>query len=194
MISGALPMSEALWSHLSSQLLPAAFGRTEPPARGEAAVLVAIDTTAGEPELILTRRAQHLQHHPGEIAFAGGMWEAEDKNLAHTALREAFEETGLASDAVRLLGRMPAFQTRRGVRVTPVVGLVCEPVRLTPDPAELDLIFHVPLRQLQPECAVRHDTFARGATTVTVPVFESQGHTIWGLTAAIIAYLSSLIC
>ncbi|UTF60156.1 CoA pyrophosphatase [Gilvimarinus sp. DA14] len=187
-------MSEALWTHLSSQLLPAAYGREEPPARGQAAVLVAITCEAGEPSLILTRRAAHLQHHPGEIAFAGGMWESEDRNLAQTALREAFEEIGLAPDVVRLLGRMPAFQTKRGVNVTPVVGLVTEPVQLAPDPAELDLIFQVPLSQLRPECAVRRDSFQRGETRVSVPVFESQGQTIWGLTAAIIAYLTSLIC
>ncbi|MCP8898049.1 CoA pyrophosphatase [Gilvimarinus xylanilyticus] len=194
MISGSSPMSDSWCTHLSSQLLPAQVARREAPARGQAAVLVPILFVADQPHVILTRRAAHLQHHPGEIAFPGGMWESDDINLAQTALRESFEETGMPSDAVQLLGRMKPFSTRRGVSVTPVVGVVHGTPRLTPDPAELDLIFQVPLAQLTPEAAARYDTFDYAEGRVRVPVFESQGHTIWGLTAAIIANLNSLIC
>ena len=33
-------------------------------------------------DIILTKRAKHLKHHPGEISFPGGRFEPQDINLA----------------------------------------------------------------------------------------------------------------
>ncbi|MCW8842402.1 MAG: CoA pyrophosphatase, partial [Rhodobacteraceae bacterium] len=37
-----------------------------------AGVLVPVQIQSGKPYLILTKRASHLKHHPGQIAFPGG--------------------------------------------------------------------------------------------------------------------------
>jgi 8-oxo-dGTP pyrophosphatase MutT (NUDIX family) len=71
-----------------------------------AAVLVGIVPDPSGSRVILTKRASHLKHHPGQIAFPGGKQEAGDASLEDTALREAHEEVGLPAARVRLLGRL----------------------------------------------------------------------------------------
>ena len=66
-------------------------------ARGgtEAAVLLALFGWPDDPGLIFTERRADLRRHAGEISFPGGRRDAEDADLAATALREAEEEIGL---------------------------------------------------------------------------------------------------
>ena len=59
---------------------------TLPPGRvlRPAAVLIAVI----DDRLILTKRASHLKHHPGQIAFAGGKVDNSDAGPEAAALRE----------------------------------------------------------------------------------------------------------
>jgi hypothetical protein len=72
-----------------------------------AAVLIGLWESQRGARLILTKRASHLQHHPGQIAFPGGKVDQQDADPEATALREAQEEIGLPSDLVQILGRLP---------------------------------------------------------------------------------------
>ena len=54
-----------------------------------------------DPLIILTRRANHLKNHAGEVAFPGGMKEGHDIDLLATALRETEEEIGLSSSKIK---------------------------------------------------------------------------------------------
>ncbi|MDO6747054.1 CoA pyrophosphatase [Gilvimarinus sp. 1_MG-2023] len=178
-------MSESAWLGLSSQLLPADNQLSAERYKGQAAVLLALSGPPDNPHIILTRRAAHLAQHPSEIAFPGGKWERQDANLVQTALRESFEEVGLAPDQVDVLGCYPQFQTLKGVVVTPVIGVIPCDVHLVPDPAELDLIFTMPLRLLESNQAAAWRSVQQRGKNYRIPVFEYQQHTIWGLTAAI---------
>lgn len=64
--------------------------------------------------VLLTRRAEHLNQHAGEIALPGGKWEPADPDLLTTALRETHEEVGIPPWKVEVLGTLPAAYTRRG--------------------------------------------------------------------------------
>ncbi|MDO3386591.1 CoA pyrophosphatase [Gilvimarinus sp. SDUM040013] len=184
-------MSNPRWLSLTSQLLPAARHQPQGPFVGQAAVLLALSGDPQDPTIVLTRRAAHLAHHPSEIAFPGGKWESHDTNLVATALRESFEEIGLASDKVEVLGRYPDYQTRRGVVVTPVIGVIPEKVTLVPDPAELDRIFTMPLRLLQADEAVAWRSYEHEGKHYRIPQFKYKEYTIWGLTAAIATRLAA---
>lgn len=110
-----------------------------------AAVLVPILLGGGDPQVVLTKRASGLKHHPGQIAFPGGKVDPEDRSARHAALREAQEEIGLPPDAVEILGELPDHETVTCFSVTPVIGLIQEPVEFFAEPGETEEIFAVPL-------------------------------------------------
>ena len=70
----------------------------------------------------MTKRASHLAHHPGQIAFPGGKVDAGDAGPEAAALREAEEEIGLPRDAVRVLGALPPHETVTGFQITPFLA------------------------------------------------------------------------
>lgn len=95
--------------------------------------------------VILTKRADHLNSHSGEVSLPGGKWELQDDSLMRTALRETHEEIGMEPHWVDVISTLPVAHTWQGIEVTPYVGIVAENLPLTPNPNELDAIFEVPL-------------------------------------------------
>ncbi|MFT5652877.1 MAG: 8-oxo-dGTP pyrophosphatase MutT (NUDIX family) [Psychromonas sp.] len=147
----------------------------------QAGVLIAI-TDELDPHLILTRRADHLNTHSGEVAFAGGKRDDTDPDIVFTALREAYEEIDLASQDVRVIGQLDQVVSRFGYIVTPIVGIIPPNLTFTANLEELDAVFKVPLRfflENEP-----HDYFEQGP--FFIPSFHYEGFRIWGLTAMMI--------
>lgn len=153
--------------------------------RGRAAVLIPI-INKPEPTLVLTQRAARMDSHAGEVAWPGGKQDPEDDSLATTALRESHEEIGLAPDKVEVVAELRPFISKYGLLVTPFVGLVQHPVRLTANPDELDSIFQVPLSWLKADPRTQTDIVSRFGETHQVPVYHFDGFRIWGLTAMIL--------
>ena len=111
-----------------------------------AGVLVPVQVIDGVAQVLLTKRASHLKHHPpGQIAFPGGKQEESDASVEATALREAREEIGLPEDAVQILGMLPTHETVTSFAVTPVVGLIERDFTIVPERDEVEEVFYVPL-------------------------------------------------
>jgi 8-oxo-dGTP pyrophosphatase MutT (NUDIX family) len=137
--------------------------------------------------LLFIRRAEHPHdRHSGEVAFPGGRVDPQDPDAVATALREAEEEIGLDPSLVQVLGRLPAFHTVSGYRVTPVVGLIPWPLSLRPDPTEVAEVFTLPLDWLR-EPAHRQTRlwpFAGHPLAREVIFYqEREGRRLWGVTA-----------
>ncbi len=156
----------------------------------EAAVLLAIYGWPEDPGLIFTERRADLRRHAGEISFPGGRRDAEDADLAATALREASEEIGLDPGAVEISGALlPVSTFVTDYLVHPVVGLVADPAELAlePNPAEVETLLTFSLELLRGGYQMRR--LMRGGVAMHTPTYEVEGQLIWGATARILGDL-----
>jgi 8-oxo-dGTP pyrophosphatase MutT (NUDIX family) len=108
-----------------------------------ASVLVGLVERAEGLSVILTRRADTLKQHTGQIALPGGRRDP-GETAWQTALRESHEEIGLEPHFVTLAGLSTPYRTGTGFLVTPVVGFVRPGFALRPNPGEVADIFETP--------------------------------------------------
>ncbi len=158
----------------------------------DASVLIPVVERDGL-QVILTKRASHLKHHPGQIAFPGGKVEAGETPLV-AALREAEEEIGL-SGSVDIFGPLNTHETVTNFNVMPFVGLV-DPFDPVLNAGEVEEVFKVPLDFLMaPENMSIQGRNWRGQRReyYTIPYGP---YYIWGATARMIKGLSDrvLLC
>ena len=158
-----------------------------------AAVLVPLVERETGLGVLLTRRAEHLEHHPGQISFPGGHIEPSDADFKAAALRETYEEIGIPPERITVVGRLNDYVTRTGFHITPVVGTVHPPFDLTPDPAEVDEIFEVPLAFfLDPANHHRHQRIYEGVTR-SFYAMPYEDYYIWGATAGMLMDLYRIL-
>jgi 8-oxo-dGTP pyrophosphatase MutT (NUDIX family) len=140
--------------------------------------------------VVLTRRAAHLNHHAGQVAFPGGKVDKFDASPLATALREANEEVGLDADKVEIIGTLDPYQTSTGFRVTPFVGVIDPHWRPFADANEVEEVFETPLDFLMdPANRVRHH-HDRWATRSYYYAMPWGDYYIWGATAGMLKGLS----
>ncbi|WP_018429054.1 CoA pyrophosphatase [Hoeflea sp. 108] len=154
-----------------------------------AAVLIPVVDHGDASTVILTKRADKLKNHSGQIAFPGGRIDPGDVSPEAAALRETSEEIGLASGYIDVIGRLPDYVTGSGYRIAPVLGVVRPGFQLTVNPDEVDDIFEVPLGFLMDPA--NHNRASRTWQDqerffYAMPYEERY---IWGVTAGIIRAL-----
>ena len=143
-----------------------------------------------EPFLLFTRRTMRLARHSGQVSFPGGRSEPDDLTPIETALRETFEETGIAPRFVSVAGYLDRYLTGTGFDIQPVVGSVAEGFMLTPDTNEVAATFEVPLAFLLDPANRRREARSFAGRERRFYAFTYDGHEIWGATAAIIVNLA----
>ena len=123
--------------------------------------------------LILTRRSALLRDHPGQWALPGGRVDV-GESAEDTALRELAEEVGLVVDAGAVLGRLDDYVTRSGFAITPVVIWAGEAPSLVANPAEVESIHRIAVREFMRADAPLLDPIADSEHPVLrMPVGES---------------------
>ena len=159
----------------------------------DAAVLVPLVVRANELTVLLTKRTDHLHHHPGQISFPGGRIDPGDASPEDAALRETEEEIGLGRDLFRLLGRLDTYVVRTGFSVVPVVGLIEPPFEVALDEFEVAEVFEVPLSfVLDPANKQRHSRMFKGKERHFF-VYPYQDYYIWGATAGMLGNLAEVL-
>ncbi len=153
---------------------------------GEAAILLALTCEQDDPKIILTKRAEHLRSHAGEVAFPGGKWEPGDNDLLMTALRETHEEIDLPPESVEVIASLPVNQTRHNMRVSSYVGLVSPEQSFTANPDELDAVFRVPLRYFLDQSNLTVERFTGPDYSLRMPCYIYQGYRIWGFSLVVL--------
>jgi 8-oxo-dGTP pyrophosphatase MutT (NUDIX family) len=165
----------------------------EPPRLRAASVLVPLIERGAGLNVVLTRRAARLRHHPGQIAFPGGKQDPEDPSALDAALREAREEIGLDPAAVTVLGAFDRHETVTRFSVTPFVGLIAPGFVPLTDPAEVEEVFEVPLAFLTDPARRRMHRRAWPGGWRVYPAIPYGPYYIWGATARMLITLGDRI-
>ena len=155
-----------------------------------ALVLVEADAAADGTAFVLTRRASSLRSHRGQWALPGGRCDAGETPVA-AALRELYEELGLAFGEDHVLGLLDDYPTRSGYLITPVVVWGGADAVLTPNPGEVASAHRIALSQIERDDAF--DFTLIPESTRRVIRFRLDGSLIHAPTAAMIYQFSEVL-
>jgi 8-oxo-dGTP pyrophosphatase MutT (NUDIX family) len=160
-----------------------------------AAVLLPITDRGGRPHILFTKKSDAVPHHKGQFSFPGGVCEERDASRVETALREAWEEVRIPPDAVEVLGLLDDTMTRATPFViTPVVGVIRQPVDFHPDGREIERVIEVPLPVLRDPAIFRTELWDRGGEQHPVHFYQvSARDLVWGATARILKQFLELV-
>ena len=158
-----------------------------------AAVMVPIVERPEGLTVLLTERASHLKHHPGQISFPGGRIEPADAGPWEAAVRETREEIGLAAEFASLAGYLHDHMVLTGYLITPAVAFVRPGFELALDVTEVQDVFEVPLDfVLDPAHHVPRKRSFGGHEFLTHDIPYGERH-IWGATAGMLLSLYRLL-
>lgn len=152
-----------------------------------AAVFVPLVQRPSGLHVVLTRRADHLYDHAGQISFPGGRIEPTDRDEIAAALRETQEEIGIDPQYIQLFGTQPVYNTSTSFTMKPVFGALKPGFQVTPDASEVAEVFEVPLSfLLDPgQHRLHHASIGTGEDRYYFSI-SWQSYFIWGATAALI--------
>ena len=159
----------------------------DPESYKAAAVLVPVQETADGERIVLTRRAAHLNHHQGQIAFPGGKIYPEDSGPLAAALRESQEVIGINPADVRVLGQLDQVTAAYSFLITPFVGIIPHPYSFVVNRDETAEVFTVPIAELLHQTRFEIEPRPQNSTRRD-PIyhFHYDGRDIWGATARIV--------
>jgi 8-oxo-dGTP pyrophosphatase MutT (NUDIX family) len=152
-----------------------------------AAILVPLLWKDNEWQVLYTRRTGKVSTHQHEVSFPGGAYEDTDETLVNTVLRETFEEIGIRSKDISILGSLQKSQTITGFRVFPFVAVVNWPIEFKVNVDEVESVFFMPISWLQNpnnNYEEDYDSIRFGIHKV-IHYMDYHGEHLWGYTARV---------
>ena len=153
-----------------------------------AAVLIPVIARPEGATVLMTRRADTLASHTGQIAFPGGRLDP-GETAVQAACREAWEEVALDPHAVEPLGLGDPYETGTGFLITPVIGWLASPPLVTPSPDEVAEIFEAPWDFLMEAANHRREFYDREGERRWFWAMPWNDRYIWGATAGVVRAL-----
>jgi len=153
----------------------------------KAGVMLLLYPDAESWRLVFIRRTSTVLHHKDQIGFPGGQIEPGEDRI-RAALRETWEELGVAPENIRIIGELtPLYIPPSGYCVYPVVGLAAAPPTFVPHPDEVAEVIEVSLDHLLNSANTREEHWTIRGEPLQVPFYAYHHHKIWGATAMILA-------
>ena len=171
------------------------------PERCAAVALIVHEGVDGLSVLLIERTKSEQDPWSGHVAFPGGRYDAGDRSLLCTAVREAHEEVGLDLEQhATCLGRLPDVAAvsrgrRLNLTIRPYVFHLHTLGALRPDPREVAATLWANLdRLLSGNADTCHRyrlaaTDGGGSVNYELPAYEVQGRVVWGLTYTMLSGL-----
>lgn len=145
-------------------------------------------------KFLLTLRASYNGTHSAQISFPGGKIEENDRNIEHTALRETYEEVGIAEQQITVIKEFTdAYIPPSNFLVTPFMGITHATPNFVKNEEVAELI-EVSLQDLLDEQnLVLRKQNTSYMSNVEVPCFQFENHIVWGATAMILSEIKSIM-
>ena len=126
-----------------------------------------------------------MKHHAGQIALPGGRIEKGETAL-ETALRETWEEIGITSDQIVILGSLSEIYVQVSrFQIHPFVGWLDKKPEFVINENEVEKTISFPLKLTTNSFEeVELETLTG---TLKVPCFRFEDEIIWGATAMILS-------
>ena len=161
----------------------------------KSAVMMLAYPKNGEAHIVLIKRNTYPGMHSAQISFPGGKEEPEDKDFMATALRETFEEVGIAQSEIEVV--MPfseIYIPPSNFLVYPFLGIMNVSPVFAPNPAEVSQIIEMPLSVFLDESTVVDMPMQTSYSQhIMVPSFMIDGNIVWGATAMKLSELKETI-
>ena len=158
----------------------------------DAAVLALLYPSGGKIHLVFIKRNEYDGPHSAQISFPGGIREAGDPSLEHTALREAREEVGIDGE-IEVLGKLTQLHIPvSNFMVYPYVGWYGETPEFQADPSEVQYVVEAPLEALLDPSNADSETLHHHEMPIEAPFYRIGKEKIWGATAMILSELLEL--
>ena len=145
--------------------------------------------------LLLILRKTYKGVHSNQVAFPGGKEEKSDDGLLTTALRETYEEVGVAPKDITVIKEISEiFIPPSNFMVQPYIGLYRNPKPFVKQDAEVELILEVPVSDfLDDTLVVSKKMTTSYAVDIEVPAFKLNGYIVWGATAMMMNEIKELL-
>lgn len=162
----------------------------------ESGVLLLLYPEQQRTHLVLIQRSNDGGSHSGQIALPGGKREPGDRDIVHTALREANEEVSLDPENIKIAGQLsPLFVNVSNFLIHPVIAFAEAKPELHQSDYEVARIIYPDLQHLFGSRRTERIIIPSKEDNMfwEAPVYKLDAETIvWGATAMILSELELL--
>jgi 8-oxo-dGTP pyrophosphatase MutT (NUDIX family) len=163
-------------------------------SRVQSAVLIPLYQKQGQYYIVFIKRTETVKDHKGQISFPGGMRDADDRTLLHTAVRESREEIGLRQKDIEVIGELDdELTTTSNYIVTPFVAMIPWPYRFRKNEDEVAEIMQAPIAALLEKDKQSEGNEILNGQPIASYTYNYEGKVIWGATARILKKLLDII-
>ena len=158
-----------------------------------AAVLILLYPIKKEWYFFLTKRTKTIEHHKGQISLPGGMLE-EGESHREAAIRETFEELGIESKEINILGSLtPFYIPVSGFNIFPFVGWMKNKPQLKIQSNEVSKVFSPTILSLMKKDTKKEKSSTILGNKVKIPFFNLNNEMVWGATSMILSEFKSIL-
>jgi 8-oxo-dGTP pyrophosphatase MutT (NUDIX family) len=161
----------------------------------KAAVLMLFYPKNTETHLVLIVRNEYPGVHSSQIGFPGGKAESFDSSMEATALRETYEEIGIAPEQISVVRAFSElYIPPSNFTVLPFMGYSESELIFKPDPREVFGIIELALKDFLDEknftTQIMETSYMK---EIDLPVFKFADKIVWGATGMMLSELKEVI-
>ncbi len=146
--------------------------------------------------LLMERSGQKNDPHSRQISFPGGSLDKTDASLESCALRETFEEVGIAFEKIKIIGALtPLYIPVSNFKVNPFLAYTTENLTDFILSHEVNAVIKTPIALLLNDENTKREIMRVGPDKVLLetPYFDVLGHKVWGATAMMLSEILELL-